>query len=264
MFSKHLSPLRGRFAARAMALAIAGVTFGAVAVAPTAASAAAYVGAALKDLKAEEKVVVAHPQPVQVIFSFHTKGAPNARATKELKDEVMKAVTASGLFSTVSEQPVANGAILNIVIDNVIDKGEMAKAEGQGFVTGATFFVAGSNVTDHYVSTLDYVANATAAKITRSAKQSIIVQMGLINSAPQDAVKIGGMRDAVYTMTRQVVSVPLNDIARDPGFTGEATAAAVAAPAATPAPTATPAPAAAPAAVTTPQAAPAADPAPKA
>jgi hypothetical protein len=185
---------------------------------PAAVSAATYVGAALGDVKPEDKVPVAHPQPVQLLFEFHTKGAPNGRATKFLKDQVVETVKASGLFSDVSDDPAPNGAVLDIVIDNVVQPQEMSDAEGKGFVTGATFFVAGSNITDHYVCTIDYVAGPTAAKITKTASQSVINQLGLINSPPPDAVKIGGMKDAVLTMTRQIVANPLNALAADPGF----------------------------------------------
>ena len=268
--------LRAIGAMRAFMLAAAMLLALGMAATPRSAAAAAYVGSALAELKPEDKVVVAHPQPVQLIFEFHTKGAPNARATKALKAKVVEAVTASGLFSTVSETPVPNGAILMVVIDNVVAPGDMAKASTQGAVTGATFFIAGSNVTDNYMSTVDYVSGPNAAKISRSARQSVIMQMGLINSPPKDAVKIGGMMDAIYTMTRQVVANPLNDIARDPAFLGAPAATPAAAPAAvSPATTPTPAgpapapatpvaPAAAPAPTSTPAPAPASDPTPKA
>jgi hypothetical protein len=245
---------RGRLSARALLFAALALIFTG-AVAHTPAAAAAYVGAALGEVKPEDKAVVAHPQPVQLLFTFKSKGAPNAKATKLLKDKVTATVTASGLFSTISEAPVENGAVLSVVIDNVVDPDELAKAEGKGFVTGATFFIAGSTVADHYLATLDYVPGPGAAIITRTARHSVIIQMGMINSAPKDAVKVGKVDDAVYTMARQIVANPLNEIGRDPAFQGAA-----------PAPASAPAPAeAAPAQPAPATAAPAtmADPAPK-
>src|ERR1700751_448105 len=104
-----------------------------LALAPTSvaltASAAAYVDDGTPDVKPADKAVVANPQPVQLLFQFDTKGAPNARATKYLKQQVIDTVKASGLFSQVGEDPTANGAVLSIVIDNVVEPGEMAKAE---------------------------------------------------------------------------------------------------------------------------------------
>jgi hypothetical protein len=108
--------------------------------------------------------------------------------------------------------------VLSVVIDNVIAPGEMSAAAGKGVVTGATFFIAGSNITDHYICTVDYVANPTAPKITRTARHAVITQMGLINSPPEGAVKIGSMKDAIFTMARQIVANPLNALAADPQF----------------------------------------------
>ncbi len=185
-----------------------------------AAAAATYVDDSLPDVKPEDRVVVAHPQPVQLLFKFETKGAPNDRATKIVKPTAVDAVKASGLFSEVSDGPTANGAVLSIVVDNVVDPKELQAAEGKGFVTGLTFFVAGSNVKDHYVCTIDYVSGPAAPKITRTAHHGVTTQMGMINSPPPNSVKIGSIKDAVFTMVRQIISNPLNDLARDPAFQG--------------------------------------------
>jgi len=194
-----------------------------------AASAAMYIGNGLTEVKAEDRAKVAHPQPVQLLFIFQTKGAPNAQATKLVKQNVIDTVKASGLFSEVSEAPAANGAILSVVINNVVDPDEMRKAEGKGVLTGATFFVAGTNVTDHYVSTVDYVAGPSAAKISKSAKQILITQIGMINSAPQDAVKVGNAKAAIAALVAQIVGNPLNEVGKDPAFPGADTSTAVAA-----------------------------------
>ncbi|HKP77677.1 MAG TPA: hypothetical protein VJU34_00960, partial [Phenylobacterium sp.] len=109
------------------------------------AAAAGYVGAELMDVKPEAKVTVASPQPVQLLFNFATKGAPNKQATKFTKEEVLKTVKASGLFSEVSEAPTPNGAILSVTIDNTVAPGAMNEAAAKGVVTGATLFIVGSN-----------------------------------------------------------------------------------------------------------------------
>lgn len=244
---------------------------------PVVVMAATYVGASLGDVKPEDKAKVDSPQPVQLLFQFKTKGAPNAAATKFLKAKVTEIITNSGLFSTVSENPVPNGAVLSVVIDNVIAPGDMSKATAQGAVTGATLFIAGSNITDNYLSTLEYVSGPGAAKITRTARHALITQMGLINSPPENAVKIGSMKDGIFMMTSQIVLNPLNDIAKDPTFAGGAPAPVDTAPAAPvdtapaapaeampAAPVAAPADAAPPAAAPPAQPDPAATPTPKA
>jgi len=199
--------------------------------------AAEYVGAGLTDVKPEDKAVVSNPQPVQVLIQFQTKGAPNGRATKYVKQQVLDTVKASGLFSDISEAPTANGAILSIVINNVVAPKDAQEAEAKGFVTGATFFIAGSNVADYYDCTVDYVAGPAAPKITRTAHHTMITQLGLINKPPVDAVKVGAIKDAVFMMVRQIVSNPLNQIGKDPAFPGAATTTASSVPIAPPAAT---------------------------
>ena len=206
------------------------------------ASAAGYVGSELGDVKPEAKVAIANPQPVQVIYQFETKGAPNKPGTKQTKDEVIATVKASGLFSEVSEEPTPNGAILSIVIDDVPPDGALTEAAAKGAVTGATMFVVGSNTREYYKSTVEYVSGPNAEKITRTANHSIVFQMGLINSAPQNAVKVeGGLKGSINTMVRQIVSNPLNAVAGDPAFAPVAQASAPASPAPEPAPAAAPA-----------------------
>ncbi|HEX4196441.1 MAG TPA: hypothetical protein VHZ26_03280 [Caulobacteraceae bacterium] len=180
--------------------------------------AASYVDAALGEIKPADKVVIASPQPVQLLFEFETKGALNGRATKLLKDQVVAAVKASGLFSDVSDTPTANGAVLEIIINDSPSKDEMDEAYGKGFVTGATFFIAGNTIRENYLCTINYVAGPTATKITRTAADGVYFQMGLINSPPANAVKIGSLHDAVFAMTRLIIINPLNALAADPGF----------------------------------------------
>jgi len=210
-------PARTRgWAALALALLLAG---GLSVAAGQRASAAAFVDAGLGDVAAEKKVVVANPQPVQLLFQFDTKGAPNLQATKFVKQVVVDTVKASGVFSEVSEGPTANGAILNVVIDNVVDDAEMKAAVGSGFATGLTLGLAGTTARDHYNCTVEYVGGPSAAKITRTAQHAILIQLGLINSTPPNAVKVeGGTKGAVFTMTRQIVANPLNALAADPAF----------------------------------------------
>ena len=207
----------------AMALAAAGLAHGAI-----------YLGPGLQTVKAEDRVKIADPRPVQVIVAFQTKGAPNARATKYVKAKVLQAVTDSGLFSSVAETPAADGAILSVTINDVAAPKDMAKAEGQGAVTGATLFLAGSNVVESYEARLDYIAGPDAPKISQSENQFLVFQMGLINKAPKEGVKVeGGLKEGVFTIVDQVVSNGLNALAKDPSFL-PAAAAPAAAPAATP------------------------------
>ena len=206
------------------------------------AAAGAYLDSAITDLKPEERVTVAAPQPVQMLFQFQTKGAINARATKFLREEVTTATQTAAVFSTVSDAPAPNGAILSITINNVPQE----NAAGKGFVTGLTFGLKGSTVADYYDCTFEYVPAGGGQKVTKTLRHTIYFTIGA-TAAPENAVKMKNINEAVITMARQAVSHGLNDLARDPGFSGAAPAATVAATAPAAEPVAAPAPVPAPA-----------------
>lgn len=227
---------------RALALSlILGATFGAFG--GHAAFAASYVDPGLKDLAPDQKVTVANPQPVQILFQFQTDGAANGRATDFLKKKVLEMVMASGLFSEVVEAPVPNGAIISITINNVV-KDALADATAQGFVTGLTFGLKGSMITDRYIATVEYLDGAGGPKISRTLNHAIHTSLGL-KSAPEGMVKSKNGTEAVMTMVNQVISNGLNQVAADQAFPGAQVPAATPAPAA---PAALPAEPAAPAA----------------
>ncbi|RYF89058.1 MAG: hypothetical protein EON95_19400, partial [Caulobacteraceae bacterium] len=209
--------------------------------APGAASAGQYLLPTPTDVPAAEKAVVAAPAPVQLLFQFKTKGAPNPQATKYLTKAVTDNVKATGIFSEVATGPVAGGAILSVTIENIPQEG----AAGKGFATGLTFGLAGTTVIDYYVCTFEYIPAPGAPKVTKEVKHQIISTIGL-TKAPENTIKTKGFEDAIMTVTRHVVANGLNDIAKDPGFM--VAAAPAAQPAAAPAETAPaePAPAAAP------------------
>jgi hypothetical protein len=170
-----------------------------------------YVDNGLKDVQASEYQHPQAPKPVQLIFSFETKGTPNTRATDFLKNDITTVVNNSHLFSTVSAEPAAGGSILSITINNVPADGAFAK----GFATGLTFGLAGNVVTDGYVCTIEYVGTAGEAKITKTRNHAIYTTVGA-KGAPPNASKAASPKDAVETMARQVVSNTLKDLAADP------------------------------------------------
>lgn len=228
--------LSGRWGRALLARAI--IAFTILTAGAGSAFAASYVDNKLPDLAPEARVVVAEPKPVQFVFQFQSKGVPNAQATKYLKEQVTKLVTDSGVFSQVSETPVAGGAVLSITINNVPSE----DAVNKGFVTGLTFGLKGNTVTDFYVFTADYNAADGAPKITKTLNHAIYTTVG-ISSAPPNGVKAKNLLDALTTSVRQMVANGVNDIAKDPGFTVTAasTPAAPVAPAAPAAPAPTPA-----------------------
>lgn len=152
--------------------------------------------------------------PVQVLFEFQTKGVTNANATALLKARVIDQVKASGLFSEVGEGPAAGGALLGITLNNVPLSDD---AFSKGFVTGLTFGLAGSQVSDGYVCTARYSVGTGGAPIVRQARHAIHTTVGA-SAAPSNGVKAASIDAAVTLMTRQVVSNVLNDLTLDTSF----------------------------------------------
>jgi hypothetical protein len=154
------------------------------------------------------------PKPVQLLFEFQTKGVVNARATDHLKAQIGEMVKASGLFSAVESAPVAGGAVLNVTLNNVPLTDDVFT---KGFVTGLTFGLAGSQVSDGYVCTVTYLTAQQAEAIKKMARHAIHTQVGA-GAAPANGIKVESIEVAVRTMTRQIVSTALNELSRDPAF----------------------------------------------
>lgn len=169
-----------------------------------------YVDTATKEVATSEYTKPASPKPVQLLFEFQTKGVTNARATEFMKTQVVDQVRASGLFSEVRDQAVPSGALLSITLDNVPLSDD---AFSKGFVTGLTFGLAGSQVTDGYVCTAKYLSDAQPQPVVAVSRHAIHTVIGN-TAAPANAVKSDGIEAAVRTMTRQIVSSSLNDLSK--------------------------------------------------
>lgn len=176
--------------------------------------ASVYVDTATKEIPVSAFKKPASPKPVQLVFEFQTKGVANAAATKYLSEQVFDQIKTSGLFSEVKDAPVANGALLSMVMNNVP---LTDNAFGKGFATGLTFGLAGSQVTDGYICTLKYLPTAQAPVIDITARHAIHTVLGA-KEEPANATKMESIDVAVRTMARQIVSTALNDLSQAPGF----------------------------------------------
>lgn len=176
--------------------------------------ASVYLDSATREIPSSSFKKPTAPKPVQFLFEFQTKGVPNPSATKVLNPIVKDQIKASGLFSDVQDTPVADGALLSITLNNVPLTDD---AFNKGFVTGLTFGLAGSQVSDGYVCTAKFVPSAQAAPINAAARHAIHTVLGA-KEAPANATKYDSLDAAALAMTRQVVSNVLHDLSRDPGF----------------------------------------------
>lgn len=176
--------------------------------------ASVYVDTATKEVPVSQMKKAADPKPVQLVFEFQTKGAPNPRATTLLKDAVTKEVTDTGLFSKVATDPTPNIGMLNVTLNNVP---LTENAAGKGFVTGLTFGLAGSAVTDGYICTVSYLPAGQTTPIVKVARHAIHTTVGNANP-PAGVQKSASMLEAVNQMTRDVLSNALKDLSDDPAF----------------------------------------------
>ena len=188
-----------------------------LAIALTTGCATHYVDGATKEVAASEyrKPTVLHP--VQMLFEFQTRGVANAAATSHLKPQVLQKVKDSGLFSTVEEEPVKGGALLSVKLNNVPIGDD---AFSKGFVTGLTFGLVGSQVSDGYVCTVTYLADGQSNPITKTARHAIHTTIGAAPS-PGAARKANSIADAVTQMTSQILSTALNELSQDAAFAGQ-------------------------------------------
>jgi hypothetical protein len=176
--------------------------------------ASVYVDGAVKEVAVAQYSPPAHPAPAQVFFEFQTRGVSNVAATALLKTKVIDQVRESGLFSSVLEAAQPTAALLSITLNNVPISDD---AFSKGFLTGFTFGLVGSKVSDGYVCTLKYTAPAGQPALSKSARHVIHTSLGA-TSAPENATKAKNMEEAATLMTRQVLSQVLNDLSNDPEF----------------------------------------------
>jgi hypothetical protein len=185
-----------------------------------------YVEDTLHDLAANEKVEVANAEPVQLLFAFQEKGVIDAQATDLIKSEVQRAVHDSGLFSYMTDDPVPNGALLRIVINDVPLTDDPRSAYNKGLVTGATLGLVGNTVGDGFICTIDYLPSANSQKIARSMRDAIYMSLGMTTTAPQHVRQVSSLDEANKMLVRQLVSNTLNELAKDKGFSPAITVSA--------------------------------------
>lgn len=172
-----------------------------------------YLDPATKDVPAAEMPKVAQPKPVKLNFEFQTRGAPNSRATNFLQAAVTEQVKSSGMFSSLDAPP--GGAILDIKLNNIPLNDDSPAAKG--FVTGFTFGLVGSTVSDGYECKVSYLAPGKTTPIVKITRHAIHTTLGAAG-APPGTIHVDNGNDAVKQMTHAIISNALRDLAQDPAF----------------------------------------------
>jgi hypothetical protein len=172
-----------------------------------------YIDPATKDVPVAELHHAAAPQPVRLNFEFQTKGAPNAAATAMLTPVVREQLQSSGMFSSLDGG--SNAAILEIKLNNIALNDDSPAAKG--FVTGFTFGLVGSQVSDGYECKLSYLPPGQSTPVVKVSRNAIHTTLGNA-SPPPGTIHMADAKAAVTQMTHIVVSNALRDLSYDPAF----------------------------------------------
>ncbi len=173
-----------------------------------------YVDGSVKQINSSQFKKPETLHPVQMLFEFQTKGVANATATNLLASTATSEVKASGLFSQVSSSPVEGGALLSVSLNNVpVTDSTFAK----GFLTGFTFGLIGTQVSDGYVCTVRYTNSVGTSTIVKQGRHAIHATLGAAAS-PENVLKAADATEAATIMTRQILSNVLNDLSQDANF----------------------------------------------
>ncbi len=173
-----------------------------------------YVDNGLRDADHVQYTKPASPKPVQLFFSFQTKGSANARATEFLKAEVTDLVNQSGLFTEIKDVAGPDTGVLQITLNNIpLNDDAVAK----GVMTGLTLGLAGNTVGDGYACELQYKRSEASAPIDAKVNHAIYTAIGN-SSGPEAATKVKGMEEAVRTMTSQAIKSLLKKLSDNPQF----------------------------------------------
>lgn len=165
-----------------------------------------YVDNGLKSADTTSIKPAASPQPVQLFFTFKTKGQPNGQVTQYLQGKVTEQVRQSGLFGELKTTAGEGVGTLQITINNeVLTPDAMAK----GFMTGLTLGLAGSTVGDGYQCELSYKSSDNAPEIKTQANHAIYTSLGAGSSPEAAATKMANGEEAITTMVRQAVKTLL-------------------------------------------------------
>jgi hypothetical protein len=175
-----------------------------------------YVDNKLGPVTAEQRIAVASPQPVQLVFDFQTDGVTNVKAVKEARPIAMKYLQGTGLFTVISETPAPGGALLTVRFNNIVDK----NAAGKGFKAGLTFGLADAVVVDNYDITFELSPAPGQPAIRTELKHALIATIGK-GSDPSLGTQYKKAKQAVDVMVGQAIEHGVFALAAQQGFPGK-------------------------------------------
>ncbi len=148
----------------------------------------------------------ASPQALQLAFKFQINGKSHPSIARKYRPQVVRVLSDSKLFSTISSSNSTDTAQLQIVMNDPADIGD---AVGKGLMTGLTFGGAGSLVTDAYLFTATYTApgKTPVTKIYQHALHSTIG-----NKKGPEGLEPKSLNDAFAEVLEQLILNLLHDL----------------------------------------------------
>ncbi len=164
-----------------------------------------YLDPSYGKIQASDIVKPAQPFTLKLVVEFQRNGKHLPSVDGLLRSRVSDALESSG-FATVVPDSASVADELSVVVNNIADLGE---ARRKGFITGSTFFLKGSTVTDNY----EMQATITIAgkTVTRSGYKEAIQTIIGRGKVPAGIAGIT-LTDAVYKAFEQLVFQFLRDL----------------------------------------------------
>lgn len=174
-----------------------------------------YVEGRVPEIPSAQFKKPAQPRSAQLLWEFQTNGVSNGHATRHLLARVRDQVSASGLFSSISDGPDSEGATLSVIVNNVPLSSDAAL---KGFLTGITFGLAGQTVADGYECTVQYrPGRGAATALEHRARHAIFTSLGNA-SPPPGVLAMPDVGAAISLVLRQLISRTLNELSQEPAF----------------------------------------------
>jgi hypothetical protein len=200
--------------ARRLALALGLI----IAIATPTYAAKWFIDGALGELKPETRITFVQPQPVQLILEFQREGKAVPRAVKEVKPNFLESLKSTGAFSEIVDAPTAKGALLSIIMTNVVDREQLAKLKKKAFGAGLTFGLgSGVVATDYFTIRFEFVPATGKAPIVTTIDHAIHMKFGNTSEAI-NGQQVRNIKEALNGVIAQAVKKGINTLAADPGF----------------------------------------------
>ncbi len=148
-------------------------------------------------------------RPLQLAFEFQRNGSPHGGVARQVRPQIVRVLTDSKLFSSVSAGNSNEEARFEIVLNNLANIGDAA---GKGFLTGLTFGGAGSLVTDSYVMSATFTAPGKP-RVSKTYEHALHTTIG--NKKGPEGLQPKSVKEAFEEVVDQLMLNLLRDLQKE-------------------------------------------------